>query len=547
MNVSTPADQGLSLNKGEILQGLVQTIKDGGLLTLLLKGRMIEAVTQVPVNTGEELFLQVDGFKDGRVFLKVLTPVELQQAQSANLASSLLDMGITPGKDNLLMAQVLLDNNLPVTPDNLSSLSRAAVILGGINETNLQAAAFTLSRGLKMDQQILPAVKQLLDPNSSLAKIVESLLKNIDLIEEQAPQGKVIADTAEKAEVLARQVGNNNGEMNKPAVLTGEREPISRSNINVVSEGREPISRANNIAVSEGRESMTRPNTMGVPRGNQNDELEGVRQPPILGNYAVAQGSAEENRIESANTRAQAAIIPAGREEMASDLIKQLPFLKELIEQITVKIQDGTGESVEKLKNMLYSERDILRGIMILEEIAKNEPEPQKNSLINEFLNRLETLDKELAGPKIFNFTSRGLVDNSANCYYFSVPVQIDDKTHLCELRLNKEPGKKSLNDLENIKLVVALETGRMGRVLFHINWYRRGSIELQGVVEKMGVKKHLEENLAVLISSLEGLGYIINNQGIKVAENLGETESLKTGLLNNTEKIKTFSIDITI
>ncbi len=559
MNVSTPADQGLSLNKGEILQGTVQTIKDGGLLTLLLKGRMIEAVSQVPVNTGEELFLQVDGFRDGRVFLKVLTPLEIQQAQSVNLASSLIDMGFSPGEDNLLMAQALLDHKLPVTPEHLISLSRAALILGGINEKNLQAAAFTLSRGLKMDQQILPALKQLLNPNQSLARIVESLLKNIALLEEQALQGKY---PAEKAEALVRQAGNNSGDMNKSAVLTTERGSISGTNNTVVSEGRASISRShnpvlsqvseltsrtNNTAFSEGREFTGRTNTIGISSGNQNDVLPIVRQPAIPENYAVAQGTAEETRVESANPAVQAAIMPAGREEIASALIKQLPFLKDLIEQITIKIQDGTGEAVQKLKEMFYSERDLIRGIMILEEIAKSQGETQKNSIINEFLTRLETLDRELLGPKIFNFSSRGLPDNNANSYYFSVPVQIDDKIHLCELRLNKEVGSKGLQDLENIKLLVALETEQMGRVLFHINWHRRGSMELQGIVENTEVKEHLQKNLAVLLSSLEKLGYIINNQGIKVAENPAENQSIKTSLLNNTEKTQRFSIDIII
>ncbi|KUG04637.1 hypothetical protein ASZ90_017998 [hydrocarbon metagenome] len=543
MNVSTPAEQGLSLNKGEILQGSVHSIKDGGLLTLLLKGRIIEAVTQVPVNSGEQLFLQVDGIRDGRIYLKILTPIELQQAQSTNLASSLLDIGVAPGKENLMIARVLLDNALPVTADNISSVSRGAAILGGLLEENVQAAAFALSRGIKTDLQLLPAVKQLLDPKSNLARIVESLIKNITNLEEQAASVRV--NTAEKGidtpsgpirDDTGRAATRYDFEINKSArSSSGQESAAKQSSINITGRNT-PVSNKDTDLVL--KPLITSAGTAGTePAAGESKQDQTISWGPAAG----------EGKLDLAAIRESTVVLPASREDVSADLFKQLPFLKQLLEEVIIRLPGDSEETPQKLENVLQSVRDIVRGIMLLEEIVRKEPEIQSKNFLNELLNRLETLERELSGPRIYNYANRGSIDNQSSGYYFSLPVQIEDQTHLLELRLNKDPGKKSLKDQDSIKLVVSLETGRMGMVLFHINWQRQGSLDLQGVVEKAAVQKHLEIGLGVLVNQLKNLGYTVNSKGIKVAENPGETASLKKALPHQNEKTKTFAIDIII
>jgi len=543
LNVSTPAEQGLSLNKGEILQGSVHSIKDGGLLTLLLKGRIIEAVTQVPVNSGEQLFLQVDGIRDGRIYLKILTPIELQQAQSTNLASSLLDIGVAPGKENLMIARVLLDNALPVTADNISSVSRGAAILGGLLEENVQAAAFALSRGIKTDLQLLPAVKQLLDPKSNLARIVESLIKNITNLEEQAASVRV--NTAEKGidtpsgpirDDTGRAATRYDFEINKSArSSSGQESAAKQSSINITGRNT-PVSNKDTDLVL--KPLITSAGTAGTePAAGESKQDQTISWGPAAG----------EGKLDLAAIRESTVVLPASREDVSADLFKQLPFLKQLLEEVIIRLPGDSEETPQKLENVLQSVRDIVRGIMLLEEIVRKEPEIQSKNFLNELLNRLETLERELSGPRIYNYANRGSIDNQSSGYYFSLPVQIEDQTHLLELRLNKDPGKKSLKDQDSIKLVVSLETGRMGMVLFHINWQRQGSLDLQGVVEKAAVQKHLEIGLGVLVNQLKNLGYTVNSKGIKVAENPGETASLKKALPHQNEKTKTFAIDIII
>jgi hypothetical protein len=74
LNIATPSDQGISFSRGEILQGSVQEVRADGLVMMLLKGRLIEAATEVMVKPGQQLFLMVDDFRDGKTYLKVLNP-----------------------------------------------------------------------------------------------------------------------------------------------------------------------------------------------------------------------------------------------------------------------------------------------------------------------------------------------------------------------------------------------------------------------------------------------------------------------------------------
>jgi len=546
LNVSSPSEQGLSLNKGEILKGSVQSIKDGGLITLYLKGKLTEAVSQIPFKTGEEVFLQVDSFKDGQVYLKVLTPMELQQAQDINLASNLIEIGITPGKDNILMVRELLDHNLPVSRENLNFLSRAAVILGGVDEKNLQSAAFCLSKGIELEQQSLLAVRQLLFPEGSLAKLVDSLLSYVNSLARQAVSTAEITVSSEKALEVSQQQVSSSGEKLLPADVKPAEVPANERRI--------IFAKVNSLAAKQSVQTGDNKNTQVAQPSQTESALRTASDTTsVQGSWSgltadtAIQGNRAGVTADKVNTPLPLAFIPVDRQEVSSNFLRQIPFLRELLQAIILNMSGESQKTAQKLQNMMYSEKDILRGLMLFEEMIRNETERTKNPVISELLNKLEVVERELGGQKIFNFTTRGQADNSVNCYYFSFPVQIDNEQHLCELRLNKDYGKNSLQNQENINFIVSLETGGMGMVLFHVNWHRAGRIELQGVVEKAPVKKHLDDNLSGLLNALEKLGYEISNLGIKVAQNSEETGSLKKDLLNKKERITAFAVDIRI
>jgi hypothetical protein len=556
MNLSAPAEQGLNLNRGEILQASVQSIKDGGLLTLLVKGRLIEAVTQVPVNTGQELFLQVDGVKNGQVFLKVLSPIEMQQVQSNNLAMNLIDMGIQPSADTLLAARILLANKLAVNPENINLVRTGAAALGGMQQENIQAAALALSRGISLDKPNLDALKQMLASESNLARTLESLLQSLD----NAIKGQ-------SREAAQYRIHASGPEMEMPAARMGDKSsmsPVAKSasdQSGLQFGGRMAASmeagKVPESGINAGRGAAIpagiSPNLTSIPNGQaavpRGGEMTSVTTPAETVMAAATGGAtnpggdmvsvfAAHQLPGSINTA-----IPGNRPPIS---IQQLVVLKELLETLLIRAEGGSKEIAQKVEQQVQSVRELVRGIILAEEIVKGETGNQSRILPEDFLTRLETLERELSGPRIINYSNRGWSESPSSAYYFSFPVVVDQQTHLCELRFNKDAGHKSLKEQENIQIAISLETGRLGLVLFHINWHKKGILTLQGVVEKAGVKSYLETGMGNLVKELERMGYQVHNQGLKLAESAGEKVSLKNIEMSRS-RVNALAIDIIV
>ncbi|MDD3889120.1 MAG: hypothetical protein PHR65_04275, partial [Syntrophomonadaceae bacterium] len=164
LNIAKPQDQGLSLARGEILKGVVQDVRADGLVMIMLKGQLIEAASEVMVKPGEQLYLVVDDFRNGKAYLKVLTPQGIEKMENASISASLQEMGLPAKDEYVAMARKLLQHNLPVTGDNLKSLARGVSMLGGFTGRNLEIATFALARELPLNQQTLLALLQHISP-----------------------------------------------------------------------------------------------------------------------------------------------------------------------------------------------------------------------------------------------------------------------------------------------------------------------------------------------------------------------------------------------
>jgi len=102
------------------------------------------------------------------------------------------------------------------------------------------------------------------------------------------------------------------------------------------------------------------------------------------------------------------------------------------------------------------------------------------------------------------------------------------------------------LRNVDNLSFVVSLDTGKMGLVLFHVNWQRSGSLTLQGVVEDDRVASFLTGSLPNLVAKLRELGYSVQNLGIKVSQEQID-ESLKVRMQETPLSIRPLGIDIRV
>jgi hypothetical protein len=622
LNIATPSDQGISFSRGEILQGTVQEVKADGLVTMLLKGRLIEAATEVMVKSGQQLFLMVDDFRDGKTYLKVLSPERMEKVENASLSANLQNLGIPAREDTVIMARKLLQHNLPVTPHNLSEMAKGINLLGGADQRRLEVVAFALSRNLPVNQPILSALLQFTAPDSDLGKLLQSLARSLSELSRPAvgepPQPAVRLSPEVITPQTVQTDGNNAAESSKagrgpaqpfpgmqysepaanqarPAANTPAQPMAAESKSMVLppeppAPNREMPPAAQAQLRAEGGQ-QARPespppsavsipvdadeissNSMNRPSAEKTGQSAAERTPTPVVSSTRADGeeaaAAMVNRPAAEKADSQPTMAgrilpqldpetptPAGGDKSAAiltglknegEVLKLVELLRPLLDLLPQPAGDKPAVTTEKIQNWLQSEKEVIRSLILLEDIIKSADAGSKSPLATELLGRIEGMEKEISGQRIFNYLSR-LPDSNFNYYYFSFPVKINDEYRLCQLRVNRDAGKNLLKDQDNIKFIVSLDTAQMGMVLFHVNWNRNHTLTVQGVVEGENVMEHLNRNMGQLVDSLGQLGYSVINLGVRVARKDETADKLKPQMEEAAVKLRPFSIDVTV
>lgn len=280
--------------------------------------------------------------------------------------------------------------------------------------------------------------------------------------------------------------------------------------------------------------AAVRPSTAETGAGSQPSKN-------VAGTAAELLKSADNAEAVTARTSSASAQTAAGTGKIGD----QLNLLRSLIEWMQVDGREPSQEISQKLERAVASDKDIIRGLNLLEDAIKSENAQARSPAVHELLQRIDSLEKELSGQKMFNYMSRTATDNPFNFYYFSIPVKVGGEVYQCQLRFNKD-GRRDLRNVDNLSFVVSLDTGRMGLVLFHVHWQRSRSLALQGVVESSSVAGYLSDNIDGLIDKLKDLGYAVQNLGIKVSREQID-ESLKIRVEEAPMSIRPLGIDITV
>jgi hypothetical protein len=601
LNIATPSDQGISFSRGEILQGSVQEVRADGLVMMFLKGRLIEAATEVMVKPGQQLFLMVDDFHDGKTFLKVLSPERMVQLENANLSANLQSMGIPVKDETVLFARKLLQHNLPVTPHNLNEMQKGINVLGANNPGNLEIVTLALSRGLPLNQQVLNALLQFTDPGSNLSKLLKNLIQNLTQLSRQVgdessqPVGRynhqLNLSPVVNRPILAENIQQNSSLSNseRPVIQSGQ--GLSGKEVQYVVETRPGTQTtvAGNTSlptVSElVRDTSRVPVQVNImqPDGDEGSTInrpaagrtgqQFMAERPVFSAAAIT-ASIEERQAGTLNRPtaknlgqqfilerpaggliADSQLLSSGGDKISSlttgirtdlDGLKFLALIRPLLEVLQIELSNNPAVTREGLQNWVQSENELVRGLILLQDLIKDGEIVSKLPLISELLNRVEGMERELSGQRIFNYLSR-MPDSNFNYYYFSFPVKIDDEYRLCQMRVNREAGNKLLKEQDNINFIVSLDTANMGMVLFHINWNKNKTLALQGVVESDKVMHYFNKHINQLIKGLNQLGYTINNLGVRRVKEDEEIDKLRPQMEEVPMKIRPFSIDVTV
>lgn len=183
LNISSTSESGLKFKEGEILKGQVLEIKEGGLISINLKGQIIDALTRVEVIKGQDLLLIVDQIKDGKSILKVVDPHPVKKMETSNISNTLKGMNLPSNDKNLQLANKLIKHNLPVTFENIKTLSKGLNLLNSFSPKNLEIVGLAMAKGAPLTQETLEALVQFVDGKSNLASLTKETLSLISQME----------------------------------------------------------------------------------------------------------------------------------------------------------------------------------------------------------------------------------------------------------------------------------------------------------------------------------------------------------------------------
>ncbi len=524
LNIKSNNAPGLVLNKGEIVGGLVQEVKSDGNISLLIQGKLVEALSEVSVEKGQQVFLSVEDFKDGRIYLKLVTADTLAQWGESSLAESLKTIGFNADPQNLTLAKKLLQYGLPATRDNINEASRGLKVLGGYSHQNVELAVLTMAGKLPLDEPTLITISHYFSAVQDMGKLVENLSqaldKNIDTVSNstQTPAQFSIPSRGEAAVQQAKTTSSG-----AHAIFVGEETSPTSSNLLQTNLPQQSEADGSN---------PTNPKSDDTP--SQIDTTARTQSTAYTATRSAAENSINEMILPS-----------AGQREAVSR--QTLGLIQDLLKEIVINFQDDIKINTEKMEARTGETRSYVTSMETVRDLLVK-LENDQTPVGRELLARLSELEKELGAQQMVNYLSRTFngQENLNAAFYLSFPVQIDSQHRQVQLRVNRDSSQPGLKEADRLSMVVALDTLNMGRVLFHVDWARKGQLGLKGVVENPGVGSFLEGKLEGLTSALSAQGYQVDNRGI-IVSSIKEEIRLRTGLEANFEDLRFLRIDITV
>lgn len=524
LNLNKTLEQGLVLNKGEVVSGLVQEVKPDGMLALMIKGKLVEAFSEVNVSQGQQVFLSVEDFREGRTYLKLLTQEALGQQRETGLALNLQKLGVDSGEANLAIAKKLIQYNLPVTLDNIIEANRAVKILGGYNPENIEVAVLTRAAGLPSNELTLKALASFLKEPGDVGQLAGRLVQLLGEMPEEGPA------------LLPATINYTRPDTNLQAGLTVKPQAMSSEDTDITMPARLPLvpgppveqARQQPIPQIADRAVVFETQKLPVETGKIQ----------ILPNRPVAE--AESSPTPALNP------LPEGEPEL---LTQTRSIIRNLLTDLIIRFNEDPRYNAQKMEARPRETADLVRDINNLQNVLKKSPHSTRPE-IQQILTSLESLEKEISGQQIVNTFARTAIvqENNPGLYYLSFPVQLEQGVKQVQIRVKQDGlGKQNLKSAERLSIVVGLDTGQMGKVVFHADWVRAGSLGIMGVVENQQVGQYLENGLPRLVEALGELGYQVNNRGISVASNIEKEANLHPSLVDSREEPRLVAIDITV
>jgi hypothetical protein len=500
----TPQDAGnAALKHGELVQGTVQEVKEDGAVVVMIKGRLIEATTEIPLNAGDKLAFVVD-VKEDKIFLRLATPEVLNDLTRQNIARTLAAVGIPVKPETVDMGINLLQNHLPVNAANMAEMDRLTRALGGASPANMAVAALAIDKGITDLQQ----VKALFTffQTADLSRPAEALHQSVQAFKQEINQLlPPLTDTA-RPTAPPQPVVNFSPPLpdgpetaKPPADMRGGAVPSSPVDLPPTA-----LSRGGVFPDAAWPARGAGPADPAIPAGT-----------PALQHAAVREGLEAVRMLLPANadlplTREQAVVVGQRLGDVMEALMKTIMVESDQPpDTLKAVLQDRSSFPAEVSQN-LQTAREILQN----QELTSHFP------ALKTLLTHLNNWEQDWTAQRLHNaLNTQPQQTLGSEPLYFALPVMVNEKQYLCELRFQKRNQSGGEGTAENqMTVAVGLHTAHMGEVVFYVDWKRDAHLTLQGVVGRQEVKDFLEPTMGGLLQELREAGQEAQYLGMKVS-----------------------------
>ncbi len=498
-------------------------------------------------------------------------PVELPAVMQADrLSEVLIAFGLKPTDDKLKLLMLMLENEIPVTKENLTKLNQALKLLGS---ENTDKAIFLIKNDIKLNTDNAQTLNGLssgsIKLTSQLAQLAEALNLPVQTAtSNQAPaqstQPKLLQATPQNPQQTSTTVTTQN-------TFTVEIKETFQSS--TAKELAKPEYLQTNQSQSESigeliKQEMSKPLTNGTNAVEQNlkhtvasvvehnvqvtvtKQTEVSTKVQTTGKDTVPQQEQPPQKLQSSSELSKEAVtIPTQQPQASSTISTTLPTgvdrqailaEKSIVEEILEKSEktDNVSKPVPMPDIPIASKEELIRKELgqrinrLTLDVSKKKPE-EISRLIQEIreiireVRQIPDTKLETVANKVEN--TLNFLDQVKTATLFHIPLLIEQKPVHAELYVFKDKRKKTKKNASSA--LIALDTLNMGRFEAYVQKNER-DVSIQFRLENDRIEKLVRSNAKKLKDLLADYNYKLSDYTFK---SLTEAYSL----LNQEKELK--------
>lgn len=171
--------------------------KEGQQGILKFQGQAVKAFLKMGNNpylaAGSQVTVCVEGFENDQAILRLVDPVNtlLKQYTMQDIKDLLMKNGFSPTEESITIAQKLLQQQLPVTKENIDKIFRAMNFFPEEREIGMDTGIFLMARGLSLQPSLLQVCGRYFQQDMMLGENMQKFLQEIKVMISEYPDQEI--------------------------------------------------------------------------------------------------------------------------------------------------------------------------------------------------------------------------------------------------------------------------------------------------------------------------------------------------------------------